>query len=257
MVVRWLPVLACACAMVLGPVPARAAEEDRPLIFAAASLKTVLDAVFAEAPGAPRVRLSYAGSPTLVRQLELGAPADILIVADSGWMDYAEKRGLVAVRSRTLIATNRLVLIAPKGTGLRLDLKAGLDLAGRLGNGGRLAVGDVNSVPAGKYAKAALEKLGLWPSVAARLAPAQNVRAALALVARGEAPLGIVYATDARAEPRVEVAGTFPADSHPVIVYPAALVAGSRTKAALAAFDRVKSAAAQKIFEAHGFELAR
>jgi molybdate transport system substrate-binding protein len=244
------PLLALLC---LAAAPAARAE---PLVFAAASLREALDVAaqaWAKRSGSRPV-ISYAGSSALARQIEQGAPADVFVPADEAWMDWAAQRGLLRAGTRVPLAANRLVLIAPAGaapTGLRLA--PGVSLAAALGADGRLALGEVASVPAGRYAKAALEGLGAWTAVAGRLAQTENVRAALALVARGEAPLGVVYATDARAEPRVRVVDTFPETSHPPIVYPAAVTAGARSARAQAFIDFLRSAEGRAVFAAHGF----
>jgi molybdate transport system substrate-binding protein len=194
---------ACAVAAAVGGPAARAADgEEAVLIFAAASLRNALDEVmagFAKQTGLT-AKASYAASSALAKQVEQGAPAGLFFSADLDWMDYLDQRGLVARESRTDLLENRLVLVAPEEGGQAgpLELRQGVDLAGLLGDDGRLAVGEIKSVPAGKYAKAALEKLGAWAAVEGRLAQTENVRAALMLVSRGEAPLGIVYRTDAR-----------------------------------------------------------
>lgn len=213
--------------------PARAAEPL--LVFAAASLKGSLDAAAAAwtKTSGTEVKISYAASSALARQVEQGAPADVFVSADLDWMTYLTDRGLVAGAPTTLLG-NRLVLVAPKGAA-KVTIAKGFDLAGLLA-GGRLAMADPAAVPAGKYGKASLEALGVWGSVADKVAAAENVRAALLLVARGEAPYGIVYATDAAADPAVEVAGTFPADTHPPIVYPGAVLKDAPSAAAAAAF---------------------
>lgn len=197
-------------------------------VYAAASLKGTLDeAVKAyQAQSGQTVTAAYAASSALAKQIEAGAPADIFISADQEWMDYLTKAGLVQTDSRTTFLGNQLVLVAERSQAKRLTLDANLDVAALLGDR-RLAVGDVNAVPAGRYAKAALTKLGLWDKVKDKLAPAENVRAALALVARGEAAAGIVYATDARVDPGVAIVGVFPADSHAPIEYPIALLKGA------------------------------
>jgi molybdate transport system substrate-binding protein len=241
----------------LRPAALRAQPAGAPLlVFAAASLQGALDAVGAawSAQGGTRPSISYAGTPALARQIEQGAPADLLIAADSDWMDRLERRGALRPGSRVDLLGNRLVLVAPQDRPVALRIAPGMDLLRALG-GGRLALADVGTVPAGRYAKAALEALGVWPSVAGRVAGTENVRAALALVARGEAPLGIVYASDARAEPRVRVVDVFPAGLHPPIVYPAAVTAASRSPqaGAFAAFLRSPPAAAA--FVAQGFEV--
>ncbi|MFZ4534130.1 MAG: molybdate ABC transporter substrate-binding protein, partial [Alsobacter sp.] len=186
---------------------------EEPLtVFAAASLKTALDEVapvFTATTGIP-VRFSYAASSALARQIENGAPADVFASADLEWMDYLQQRRLVKPESRLNLLGNRLVVIAPADTALRdLPLTAAA-ISGALGPTGRLATGEVASVPAGRYAKAALQSLGLWTLAEPRLAQSENVRAALSFVARGEAPLGIVYTTDASSEPKVKVVARFP-----------------------------------------------
>jgi len=241
----------------LAPAPAPGVGVA-PTVFAAASLREVLDAVAAAwvAQGGRRPVLAYAGTPALARQIEQGAPADLLIAADAAWMDHLEQRRLLRPDSRGVVAGNRLVLVAPAGMPApALRLQPGVALAQALGDG-RLALADVASVPAGRYARAALESLGVWGSVAGRVAMAQNVRAALALVARGEAPLGIVYASDALAEPRVRVVDTFAASLHPPIAYQAALTAVSTSPDAAAFSAFLRSPAAATIFAAHGFTSA-
>ena len=218
-------------------------------IFAAASLKNALDE--AAALQQPRPVIAYGASSALARQIENGAPADLFISADLDWMDYLEKKGLLAAGTRRNLLGNRLVLVAPASRPLTLQPAPGFGIERALGSG-RLALANPQSVPAGKYAKAALEKLGVWQDVAGRIAPAENVRAALAFVARGEAPLGIVYQTDANEERKVMVAGVFPAGSHPPIVYPAAALKGAKPGAA-AFLEVLASARARAIFEKHGF----
>ena len=216
-----LLLLAVICA-----APSQAAAPAAPLVLAAASLQEALtDAADAWARhGHPRPVLAFAASSALARQVEAGAPADLFISADREWIDQMATRGLLRPGTRADLAGNRLVLIAAAGSRLALRPAPGFALAPALGTG-RLAVADPDAVPAGIYARQALTSLGVWPQVAGRLARAENVRAALALVARGAAPLGVVYATDARAEPRVAVLGVFPAASHPPITYPLALLA--------------------------------
>ena len=175
--------------------------------------------------------MSYAASSALMKQIEQGAPADVFISADTDWMDYGSQKKLIKDETRVNLLGNRLVLIAPKDSKIdAVTIAPGFDIA-KLAGDGRIATGDVRAVPAGKYAKAALEKLGVWSAAERKLAMAENVRAALALVARGEAPLGIVYETDARVEPNVKIVGVFPADSHPPIVYPVALTATAKPAA--------------------------
>jgi molybdate transport system substrate-binding protein len=224
------------------------------LVFAAVSLKGALDEVGAVVARRTGVSLtpSYAGTPLLARQIEAGAPADIFVAADEQWMDYLAARALIVPATRVDVVGNRLVLIAPKDRVPALRLAPGVALAAALGAGGRLAVADPVNVPAGRYGKAALTRLGVWDSVATRLAPADNVRAALAFVARGEAPLGIVYASDVVADPGVRIVDTFPAGTHPPIRYPAALTvnAGPDAKRVL---DVIASPEARAIFVKHGF----
>jgi molybdate transport system substrate-binding protein len=238
---------------VLATMPAASAAAEI-VVFAAASLKEALDdAVRAyHDQSGDAVKVSYAASSTLARQIESGAPADVFISADLDWMDYLQQRGLIKPQTRSNLLGNRLVIIAPAESDLKLDIKPGFNLAGAL-KGGRLAMADPDSVPAGKYGKAALEKLGVWNSVQAAVAPAENVRAALLFVSRDEAPLGIVYATDAAADPRVKIAGVFPEDTHPPIIYPAALTADSKNPDAARLLDFLASPAARPIFEKRGF----
>jgi molybdate transport system substrate-binding protein len=232
--------------------PARAAEQVT--VFAAASLKNALDAINAEweKETGKKTTASYAASSALAKQIEQGAPADIFISADLAWMDYLAERKLVKGDTRSNLLGNRIVLVSGQPDAEAVEIGPGLDLANLLGDG-RLAMGAVDSVPAGKYGKAALEKLGLWASVAPKVAGAESVRAALLLVSRGEAPYGIVYRTDAAADPGVKVVGTFPEDSHPPIVYPIAITAESSNADAAAYLDFVKSPRAAALFEAQGF----
>ncbi|GEP03335.1 molybdate ABC transporter substrate-binding protein [Methylobacterium oxalidis] len=244
--------LAGALALLLGALPARADEPV--LVFAAASLKNAVDDAAAAWRGETGkvAKVSYAASNALAKQIEAGAPADLFISADLAWMDYAERAGTIRPGTRANFLRNSIVLVAPKDSPLSVDLKPGLDLAKALG-GGRLAVGNVESVPAGKYGRAALQALGAWDGVRDRLAQAENVRAALLLVSRGEAPLGIVYATDAASDPGVRVVATFPADSHPPIVYPIAETKDSANPNAAAFLAYLKSPAARGHFERQGF----
>lgn len=246
--------LTAAALAVAAALPVRA---ETVTVFAAASLKTALDAVATAyaAQGGDRMILSAAGSSALARQIQMGAPAQIFVSANPGWMDLLEREGLLAPGTRTDLLTNRLVLIAPADSLLELDLGPGTDLAAAL-DGDRLAMALAEAVPAGLYAKAALQSLGLWDSVRDRTAQTDNVRAALRLVALGEAPLGIVYATDARAEPRVRVVASFPADSHPPILYPVAILAEGDGAPARRLLDFLTGARARAIFREHGFGIA-
>ena len=244
-------------ALAIAMTPAGAYAQDAIVIFAAASLKNALDDIaigWAKETGRPAPRISYAASSALAKQLEQGAPADLFISADTDWMDYADRKDLIRKDTRVELLGNKIVLIAPKESKVSVEVKPGLDLAKALG-GGRLAMANVDAVPAGKYGKAALEKLGAWEGVKGKVAQAENVRAALLLVARGEAPLGIVYATDAAVEPSVVVVGEFPADSHPPITYPAALTRTSTSADALTFLDMLKRAKARALFEKQGFSV--
>jgi len=244
-------------ALVLLPAfaPPHAAAQGKPvLVFAAASLKNALDEVSAQYQrdtGKP-TSISYAASSTLARQIEAGAPANIFISADFDWMDYLAGKKLIKVDSRKALLGNKLVLIAPLSGAGPIRIAPGFPIASLL-KGGRLALADPDAVPAGKYAKAALQNLGVWNTVANSLAPGENVRATLELVARGEAPLGIVYQTDAAAEPGVKIIGVFPEDSHPPVVYPVALVASSSSPDAAAFLAYIESATAKPLFEKQGF----
>jgi len=225
------------------------------VVFAAASLKNALDeiaAAWAKDTGKPAPRISYAASSALARQMEQGAPADLFISADLDWMDYAAGKNLIRADTRFNLLGNKIVLIAPRDSRTTTLALTGGDLAKALA-GGKLSMGNVDAVPAGKYGKAALEKLGAWTSVKDSIAQAENVRAALLLVARGEAPLGIVYGTDAAAEPGVKIVATFPADSHPPITYPAALARESKNADASSFLDFLRSAKARAVFEKQGF----
>jgi molybdate transport system substrate-binding protein len=236
------------------PTAPAAAQSADLVVFAAASLKNALDAVYAQwrKETGKTVRISYAASSALARQIEQGAPAHIFISADVDWMDYLAQRRFIKPDTRANLLGNRIVLIAPKDRAQTIDITPGLDL-GRIVGDGRLAMANVDTVPAGKYGKAALEKLGAWTGVAAKVAQTENVRAALLLVSRGEAPAGIVYATDAAAEPHVAIIGTFPQDAHPPIIYPAALTASAIHPDAAAFFAYIKSAKARPLFETQGF----
>lgn len=235
--------------------PVKAQDTNPIVVFAAASLKNALDEFAGEWSKANKteVKISYAASSALAKQIENAAPADIFISADLKWMDYLEQKKLVRAGTRQNLLGNTLVLIARKD-GKFKDIKIGpnFDLAGLLGKD-RLSVAAVDSVPAGRYTKAALEKLGIWKSVEGKLAQAENVRVALAYVARGEAPLGIVYGTDAASEANVIVAGTFPDGSYPPIVYPVAQLESSKNAKTQ---DFLKSlSSAQAIFKKHGFSV--
>lgn len=230
------------------------AQPRGPVVLAAASLQEGLSEAADRwaALGHARPVLSFAGSSALARQIAAGAPGDLFISADEEWMDYVAARKLLRPGSRAAFLSNRLVLIAPVDSRLRLVIGRGFPIARALGTG-RLAMADPAAVPAGKYGRAALTKLGVWPGVAGRIASAENVRAALALVERGEAPLGIVYATDAKASARVRIVGVFPPASHPPIIYPMALLRTARNRDADAFRRFLLSPQGKAIFVRHGF----
>jgi molybdate transport system substrate-binding protein len=240
-------------ALACGPQPA--AAQDALTVFAAASLKNSLDdtnAAFTKATGI-KVTSSYAASSALAKQIEGGAPADVFISADLTWMDYLAGKKLIKPDTRYNLLSNRLVLIAPKGSKLgAVKIEQDFDLA-KLAGGGRIAVADVKAVPAGLYAKAALEKLGAWKAAEPKLAQAENVRATLAFVARGETPLGIVYETDAKVEPKVKIVAAFPDNSYPPVTYPVAATADGKNAAAGRYLTFLRSSAAKAIFEKYGF----
>lgn len=237
--------------------PGEALAQSRDVVvFTAASLKNALDEAAAAwmRDSGRRVVVSYAASNALARQIEAGAPADIFFSADLDWMDYAASKRLIQPESRVSLLGNSLVLIAPKGSTAQVELNPGLDLASVLGSN-RLAMGHVNAVPAGKYGKAALEHLGAWAGVKDKVAQTENVRAALLLVSRGEAALGIVYKTDVASEPNVTIVGAFPEGSHPPIVYPVALTKDSASPEAIEFLGFLRSDKAKPFFEKQGFTL--
>ncbi|MCA1526179.1 molybdate ABC transporter substrate-binding protein [Bradyrhizobium yuanmingense] len=245
-----------AFVILAGTAVAPAAAEDKTItVFAAASMKNALDEIDAAYTARTGVKfsVSYAASSVLAKQIEQGAPADVFVSADTDWMDYAIAKKTINEPSRVNLLGNSIVLIAPKDSKIdSVTIAPGFDLA-KLAGDGRIATGDVRSVPAGKYAKAALEKLGAWQAAEPKFAMAESVRAALTLVARGEAGLGIVYSTDAKVEPGVKIVGTFPADSHPAIIYPVAATSTAKPEAnGYLAF--LRSAAAKAILEKYGFK---
>ena len=249
-----MPLLLVLCA--LGPVPEVGAADVT--VFAAASLKEALDdqARQFKATTGNNVIVSYGASNALAKQVEAGAPADVFISADLDWMDYVEQRRLLLTGSRFNLLRNTLVLIAPASSKVTLTIARHFGLVAALGEE-KLAMANPDSVPAGKYGKAALEKLGVWAGVEKQVARAENVRAALALVSRGEAPLGVVYATDAFSDKGVRIVDTFPPDSTPPIVYPAARIAGSTSAAGGPLLDYLRSPAAGASWEKYGFRLAQ
>jgi molybdate transport system substrate-binding protein len=245
-----------ALVVLIGGLCSPAVAQDRTItVFAAASMKNALDDIDAAytAKTGVKIVVSYGPSSGLAKQLEQGAPADIFISADTDWMDYAIGKKSISEASRINLLGNSIVLIAPKDSKIdSVNIGAGFDL-GKLAGDGKIATGDVKSVPVGKYAKAALEKLGSWQTAEPKFAMADNVRAALMLVARGEAVLGIVYSTDAKVEPGVKIVGTFPADSHPAIIYPVAATTTAKPEASgYLAF--LRSTAAKTILEKYGFK---
>lgn len=243
--------LLVACALQAAPAAAQGGDV---VVFAAASLKNALDAINAQwqKETGKKATVSYAASSALAKQIEQGAPAQVFMSADLDWMDYLANKNLIKADTRSNLLGNRIVLIAPKDKAQPVEIKAGFDLAKILGDG-RLAMANIDAVPAGKYGKAALEKLGVWAGVSGKIAQAENVRAALLLVSRGEAPAGIVYQTDAAADPNVKIIGTFPEGTHPPIIYPVALTATASHPDAAAFLAYIKSAKAKPAFEAQGF----
>lgn len=247
--------LFAAFLILVGSIHSPAQAQDKSLtVFAAASMKNALDAVDAAYTAKTNVKISasYAASSALAKQLEQGAPADIFVSADTAWMDYSIKKDAINASTRVDLLGNTIVLIAPKDSKIGdVTIGQGFDLA-KLAGDGRITTGDVKAVPVGKYAKAALEKLGAWQAAEPKFAMAESVRAALALVSRGEANLGIVYETDAKVDPGVKIIGAFPADSHPAIIYPMAGTATAKPDTAdYLAF--LRSPAAQAVFEKYGF----
>jgi molybdate transport system substrate-binding protein len=243
-----------AVAILLGAISSPALAQDQLTVFAAASMKNGLadiDAAYTAKTGV-KIVASYAASSALAKQIEQGAPADIFASADTDWMDYAIGKKNINEPTRVNLLGNSIVLVAPKDSKIdTVAIESGFDLA-KLAGDGKIATGDVKSVPVGKYAKAALEKLGAWTAAEPKFAMAENVRAALLLVSRGEAALGIVYSTDAKVEPGVKIVGTFPAESHPAIIYPVAATTTAKTEAAdYLAF--LRSSTAKTIFEKYGF----
>jgi molybdate transport system substrate-binding protein len=224
------------------------------LVFGAASLKNALDDANAQyqREAGHKIVVSYGASSALAKQIENGAPADIFISADLDWMDYVAEHKLIKPETRLNLLGNKLVLVAPADSSVNLAIAPNFPLAQALGNG-RLAMADPAAVPAGKYGKAALEALGVWSSVSSKIAPAQDVRATLLLVSRGEAPLGIVYQTDAASDKGVKIVGAFPESSHPPIIYPIAVTTASANPDAAAYVGFLKSPSAKPAFEKQGF----
>jgi len=252
---RLVAVLALAAA-VLGAGPGHARADDL-LVFAAASTKNAVDDIIAAyaAGGGGKVDASYASSSDLAKQIENGAPAGVFISADMKWADYLAERDLIAADGRRDLLGNSLVLVAPGSSGLTVDLSNADNLHAALGEG-KLALGDPDHVPAGRYGKAALDSLGIWPSVEGQVVRAKDVRAALALVERGEAAAGIVYATDAALSDAIDIVATFPASSHPEIVYPVMLVADQDDPAARDFYAFLAGPEARAVFVRYGFTIS-
>jgi len=250
---RTLLGLGLLCLAMSASLPAAEVQQPQILVFAAASLTDALQEVNTayEKTAHVKVKSSFDSSSVLARQIEAGAPADVFISADTTWMDYLQSRNLIQAASRKNLLGNQLVLIAPADSQIQLKIAPHFPLAAALGEG-KLATGDPDSVPAGRYARSALTKLGVWDSVAPRLARAENVRVALLYVARGEAPLGIVYTSDALADRRVRVVDTFPADTHEPIVYPIALTTSAKSEAA-AFVAYLAGPQGREIFVKYGF----
>ncbi|HET7912319.1 MAG TPA: molybdate ABC transporter substrate-binding protein [Pseudolabrys sp.] len=253
MFVRFFAFVSFLAALAGAPQPLIAQEQIT--VFAAASLKNALDdtnAAFTKATGV-KVIVSYAASSALAKQIEQGAPADIFISADLQWMDYLGERKLIKPDTRFNLLGNKLVLIAPADSRIgNVTIGPGFDIA-KLAGSGRIAVADVNAVPAGRYARAALEKLGAWAKAEPKLAQAENVRATLAFVARDETPIGIVYETDAKVEPKVKVVGAFPGHSYPPVTYPVAATAITTKQSVPQYLHFLRTPAAKAIFEKYGF----
>ncbi|WP_442582898.1 molybdate ABC transporter substrate-binding protein [Mesorhizobium sp. ASY16-5R] len=250
---KGLRLLALAGGLMLAATPAAFAAESL-TVFAAASLKNALDNVntACEADVGEKATISYAASSALAKQIEEGAPADVFISADLAWMKYLSDKKLTKADTEVQLLGNRIVLVAPADSTASTEIAPNFDLAHLVGDG-KLAMANVDSVPAGKYGKAALEKLGVWASVEGKVAQAENVRAALALVSTGEAPVGIVYQTDAAADKKVKIVGTFPEDSHPPIIYPVAQTAESKDAETPAFLKCLQSVKARGLFEEQGF----
>jgi molybdate transport system substrate-binding protein len=253
MFARLLAILSLFAA--LAGTPPTAAAQDSLTVFAAASLKNALDdtdAAFTKVTGV-KVVASYAASSALAKQIEQGAPAAVFISADITWMDYLDEHKLIQPDTRVNLLGNRLVLIAPKDSKLdTITIAKGFDIA-KLAGDVRIAVADVKAVPAGTYAKAALQTLGAWSAAEPKLAMAENVRATLAFVARGETAIGIVYETDAKIEPKVKIIGVFPDESYPPVTYPVAATAATTNPAAARYLAFLRTSAAKEIFEKYGF----
>ncbi len=250
-----MPFLSIIATFLLVTLTALPASGKGVMVFAAASTTDAVNEIVSLfiAKGQGKVAVSFASSSTLAKQIANGAPADVFISASPGWMDYLADQKAIDNGSRTDLVNNRLVLVAPSGSNLSIVVAQGFRLSSALGDG-RLALGDPAHVPAGIYAREALTKLGVWEKVRRKVVRTQNVRAALALVERGEAAAGVVYATDARITPKVQVVATFPATSHSRIIYPVAMVAGREREKVRNFFNFLKSPEAAVIFTRYGFD---
>ncbi len=251
---RIRPALAAAIIALAALGVPRPAAADDVLIFAAASLKNALDDAVSsyQQKGGGKVNVSYAASSALAKQIENGAPADIFISADLDWMNDVQQHNLIQAATRTNFLGNVLVLVAPADSSLKIEIKPDFPLAALLGDG-HLAMADPDAVPAGKYGKAALQKLGVWDAVATKVARAEDVRSALTFVSRKEAPLGIVYQTDAAADRGVKIVAAFPPDTYPPIIYPIALTTGSKSADAAKFLAFLRSGEAKPLFVKQGF----
>lgn len=252
---RFVALLLAVLGSVLTSLPAAAQDQKHPalLVFAAASLTNVLgdlSTAWTATSGVP-VKLSFAASSVLARQIEAGGKADVFVSADQEWMDYLQQRALIQKPTRTNLVGNRLVLIAPADSKIELKIAPGFRLAEALGRG-RLSTGDPDTVPVGKYARSALVSLGIWDEIQDRLVRAENVRSAMMYVSRGEAPLGIVYTTDALIDPKVRIVDTFPANTHAPITYPGAVTRGARGDA-IGYLNFLSSPQARDTWKKYGF----
>ncbi|MDX9788075.1 MAG: molybdate ABC transporter substrate-binding protein [Desulfobacterales bacterium] len=254
--VLYLIMLSLMIFFLLPEAMVHAAASESVMVFAAASTTNAVTEIGERFKSATKIAVvpSFASSSALAKQIENGAPAAVFISADNQWMDYLQEKKLIDPTTRSGLLSNRIVLVAPADSPLKMDMLPGLNLSGALGEN-RLAMGDPDHVPAGIYGKKALETLGVWESVKDRIARTNDVRSALVLVERGESPLGIVYATDAAITAKVRIAGIFPENTHPPIVYPVALVAGNKTAAAEAFLAFLKGREARAIFEKYGFSM--
>jgi molybdate transport system substrate-binding protein len=251
---RLRPILAAFIIALAAFAAPRPASADDVLVFAAASLKNALDdaAGSFQQHGGAKVNVSYAASSALAKQIESGAPADIFILADLDWMNDVQTHNMIQPSTRTNLLGNELVMVEPADSTMKVDIKPGFPLVSLLGDN-HLAMADPDAVPAGKYGKAALQKLGVWDAVESKVARAEDVRAALLFVSRKEAPLGIVYQTDAAADKGVKIAGVFPPDTYPPIIYPIALTASTKNPDAVKFLAFLHSSDAKPFFVKQGF----